>query len=190
VLFFGAVLAGIFFHGRSITHVLIICYPLVSNAIVTLGMIGGNDAVDHIINFIESNPEGRSYSNDLYRAKTVAIFSLGYIVNHTKNERAMTYLENSANPKVWEERGVFSASHKYENNLLDQYKNMSKYAVLGLALSGTKDSRVALINIRKDNAGKQSDNRIIGDREIRDLIAENKSINNKGLEEYYKHSHK
>lgn len=165
-------------------------YHTLSNAIVTLGMIGDDNAVNHIINFIERNPEGRSYSNDLYRAKTVAIFSLGYIVNHTKNERAMNYLENSANPKVWEERGVFSASNKYEDNLSEQYKNMSKYAVLGLALSGTEESRKALVDIRKNNAGKQSNNRIIGDREIRNLIAENESINSKGLEKYYKHSHK
>jgi HEAT repeat protein len=61
------------------------------NIVVTLGMLGDARAVEPLIQFVEKGSPG-TLSHARYIAKTSAVMSLGYIVNKSKSDKALSYL--------------------------------------------------------------------------------------------------
>lgn len=156
-----------------------------ANIVVVLNIIGGEEVVDPLITFIEASGGGElSYAH--YVAKTSALMSMGYLINRTNNEQALTYLIESVNPVVWKERqtediGPFQASVAESN------QDLSKHAILGLALSGTPDSAEALSSFQAgEGIGEESEFQAAVDDIITEALAANSEIQEGGLDEYYR----
>ena len=118
-----------------------------SNIVVTLGIIGDESAVDPMIAFIAKGEEG-TMSRAQYTAKTSAIMSLGYLINKTGDEKALNYLKECLNPPVWNDRGPAGAS-PYGASVEERNRDLSKYAVLGLALSGHASAAESLRSVQE-----------------------------------------
>jgi|GEM_PF-543423 len=103
------------------------------NIVVTLGMIGDERAVEPMITFVERLKEEGTPNRSQRRAKTAAIMSFGYLINKSGNRRALDYLTTTLNPPAPAVgAGPFAAT------IAEQGEDLSKYAVMGLALSGSK----------------------------------------------------
>jgi len=76
-----------------------------------------------------------------------ALTALGYLVNRTGSERALTYLVDGLTPSVWVKRGVMGVP-EWETSYAEFGKRLSKYALFGLAVSGDPRAREALIALR------------------------------------------
>lgn len=154
-----------------------------ANAAVMLEIVGGEAYLKDIIEFIERDPGGE-FTVEHYRAKTGAIMGLGYLIHQTHSSRAIRYLSESVQPNAWEKRDVagLSALHiTYE----ERNRDMSKYAVLGLALSGNDEAAEVLKRLQRD---KFSD--ALMQQQVENLIDEaleaNAEISQKGMVDYYR----
>ncbi|HEY0921074.1 hypothetical protein [Rheinheimera pacifica] len=161
-----------------------------ANIVVTLEIIGGDLVVNDVISFIERDP-GKGYDISYHRAKMAAIMGLGYLINSSNNEKALGYLVDSLNPKIWDDRKVYGVSVNgqsyYERNI-----ELSKQALLGLALAGTKKSaveikRFAEMNYSSGNAAL-SDFHRSSVNVIDELLKEHNRIQSKGMK-LYKNEH-
>lgn len=103
-----------------------------SNIVVTLGMIGDNSAVEPMIAFVERLKEKGALNRSQRRAKTAAIMSLGYLINKSGSQRA---LKSQA---LAEDLPAAAAARPLAAAIAGQGEDLSKYAVIGLALSGSK----------------------------------------------------
>ncbi|WP_133511046.1 hypothetical protein [Candidatus Thiosymbion oneisti] len=149
-----------------------------SNIVATLGIIGDERAVEPMIAFIERLDEG-TLNRSQRRAKTSAMMALGYLVNKSGNRRALDYLITNLTLPV-----------RTEGFLVEQFgataeRELNKYAVMGLALSGNRKAAEALESIR--NSPELSDDRAAQEM-ISEALATNKKIADKGLAEYYRTS--
>jgi Matrixin len=115
--------------------------PHLTNIVTTLGMIGDPVAVTPLRNFIEQG-SGTIDSTTL-RAKTSAVIALGYIVNRTKDEQALTYLAKGVRTKNWTERHIkwmpLGLANEEQRNLA-----LAKASILGLGLSGSPEAEQVL----------------------------------------------
>ncbi len=157
-----------------------------ANIVVMLEIIGDDNVVDDIVAFIEMSPDGE-YSASHYRAKIAAIYGLGYLINHLDSKKAERYLVDSLSPEVWETRGVKgrSSKHRFKE---DQDNEMSKYAVLGLALSGSESGAEELKRF-KNSKVKHRRFRSQVDGMIDTLLSENEKVRKHGFRTYYKDKH-
>ncbi len=152
------------------------------NAIVLLEILGDESDLPAIVEFIERDPGGE-YSVIHHRAKTGAIMGLGYLINHTKSTKALNYLSTSLQTSSWDQRKVSGLSRLHatydERNV-----ELSKYAILGLALSGTPEAASALKRLQ---AQKSTNSRFQAqvDSLVESAISENEKIAKQGLFEYY-----
>ncbi|TQV88038.1 hypothetical protein [Aliikangiella coralliicola] len=163
------------------------------NTIVMLEIIGSKQDLDDIISFIESEPAGE-YSIAHERAKNAAIYGLGYFINHTKSKKALNYLVESLQENSWVKRDVrgLGRLHKTES---ERNADFSKYAMLGLALSGESEAILGIKQFKANNASKTLNSRVSESR--RDKInraaevalEEGEKIRKQGLREYYKSQH-
>lgn len=155
-----------------------------SNIVVTIGMLGDDRAVAPLIEFIERDLASMDRSQ--YRAKTSAIMALGYIINKSGNEDALSYLSESLSPETWSSRRVDGIA-PYQSDVEERNRDFSKAAVLGLALAATPDARAALSSLK-------SLGRSPGDRQFRDTnaeliesaVRESREIQGLGLADYYR----
>jgi HEAT repeat protein len=157
-----------------------------ANIAVTLGIIGDESAVEPLIAFIEKPVEGISRTQ--YTAKTSALMSLGYLVNKSGNERALNYLIGSLDPEVWEKRGRMAAS-PFHATPEERNRDLSKYAVLGLALSGRPEAAAALRSLQEPaqtRSMREFQNQY-GDV-VSEAISTNEKVAQMGLAEYYRAS--
>lgn len=161
-----------------------------ANIVVTLEIIGGDLAVNDVISFIERDP-GKGYDISYHRAKMAAIMGLGYLVNDSNNGKALGYLVDSLDPQIWDDRKVYGVSVQgqsyYERNI-----ELSKQALLGLALAGTQKSaaeikRFAEMNYSSDNTALSDFHRRSANT-IDELLKENSKIQSKGMK-LYKNEH-
>jgi hypothetical protein len=158
-----------------------------ANIVVVLNIIGGEEVVDPLIAFIEADSGGElSYAH--YVAKTSALMSMGYLINRTGNEQALTYLIESADPSVWEERETNDVG-PFQATVAESNQDLSKHAVLGLALAGTPDSAAALRSFQAgEGTGDEGEFRASVDSIIAEALQANTEIQAGGLIEYYRDS--
>jgi hypothetical protein len=156
-----------------------------ANIVVVLNIIGDEDVAESLINFINSGITG-TYSRPYFSAKMSALLSLGYLINRTESERVLNYLIESLDPKIWEERGTTGIS-PYETNLEESHMELSKQALLGLAVSGNSTAAEAL---RLFQASEVSGQQAIFKAKVIGLVPEalktNEEIANVGLANYYR----
>jgi hypothetical protein len=158
-----------------------------ANIVVVLNIIGNEEIVEPLINFINAGVEG-TLSRPHFAAKSSALLSMGYLINHTKSETALTYLIDSLDPAVWQERGTTGIS-PFQTNLEETHLELSKQALLGLALSGNDQAAEALSALQESEVSGQQ---AIFQANVIDLIPEalqtNEEIANIGLVNYYRNS--
>ncbi len=161
--------------------------PYWANIVIALNIIGDEEIEEPLINFINSGVPG-NLSRPHYAAKTSALLSMGYLINHTKSETALTYLIESLDPTVWQERGTTGIG-PFQSTLQDTHIEFSKQALLGLSLSGNPTAADALRTFQaSDPTGQQATFHAA----VLDLIPEaletNQEIANIGLVNYYRNN--
>ena len=121
-----------------------------ANIAVTLGMLGDDRAVEPLIEFIKG---GRAVEMPpaIYRAKTSAVMPLGYIVDQTGNQRALSYLETGLDPSVSDSKLAGTPLH---STLPERNRSFGEYAILGLALTGKPEAAVALRRLQQQSANR------------------------------------
>lgn len=164
-----------------------------ANAIVTLEIIGDENTLFEIIEFIERDPGGE-YLLAHHRAKKAAIMGMGYFINKNSSKTALSYLVQSLNPDVWKAREVYGLSSMY-STYEERNMDFSKQALLGLALSGTP---VAANEIRRFQSDMKLGTQLNGYSEsfqnkvknlTEFLLEENEIIQSKGMLDYKKNTH-
>lgn len=155
------------------------------NVVVVLNMIGGEDIVEPVIDFINTGVND-TYSRPHFSAKTSALLSLGYLVHRTGSEVALGYLIDSLDPAIWQERGT-SGMSPFANSLDETHYELSKQAIFGLALSGNAAAAAAL---REFQVTELQGSQAVFQARVADLVAEaittNAEIADSGLIAYYR----
>ncbi|MCP4419298.1 MAG: hypothetical protein GY805_22010 [Chloroflexi bacterium] len=156
-----------------------------ANIVVVLNIIGGEEVVEPLISFIDEGVDGElTYSH--YIAKTSALMSLGYLINRTGNEQALNYLTETANPEVWVEREVTDIG-PFQATVAESNRDLSKHALLGLALSGNPEAAEAMRSLQvAEVAGEQAEFQALVTDVISEALEANREIDEGGLIEYYR----
>lgn len=149
-----------------------------ANIVTTLGVIGDNQAVRSLLSFLEKEvPETLSYAH--YVAKTSVLMSLGYLINKSGNQQALSYLQEGLNPAAWTERRLNWKS-PFHTTAAQRDQQLVSTAIIGLGLSGHPAARESLLTFQKELGAKP---------EFRELVAEairaNEEIAREGLAGYY-----
>lgn len=154
------------------------------NIVVVLAMLGSDDAIEPLIAFIENDIS--IADDDVYLVKTNAVRALGYIHNATGNRQVLSYLQDSLSPTIWNRRGLVGLSEQHEN-VSARNLDFSKYAIFGLALSGTEAAERALINLVTpvDHMERNTMIKLALSDEIQTALGENRKIQALGLSRYY-----
>lgn len=154
------------------------------NIIVTIQIIGDESDVNRVIDFIDKGEAGE-FSQYQYDAKKAAIFGLGYMVNNLESRTALEYLKKRLNPDSWNEMEGLTERH---SEIGERNQDLSQYALLGLALSGTNEAIEVLKEF--DRSGKGSlEFRENMEGLIGEAIRESKEIRAVGMKDYYMRSH-
>lgn len=152
--------------------------------VAVMAIIGSDDVVDDLVQFIEVDELG-DLGQDHYYAKKTAIISLGYLIHKTGNEKAITYLEDSLTPSKWSQRGVNNLGSRFTESET-RNNDLARAAVIGLVLSGNEKTHQLLKNLK--DKSKNKFNAIVSKEGFLDLmIKESESIKSKGMSKYYKH---
>lgn len=155
--------------------------PYWANIVVTVCIIGDPEYVDPLISFINSD-EG-TLSDEVYRAKSSAVMALGYLINRSGDEKALSYLIDSLDPDAWTQREV-QYRGPFQANTAARDANLSTMAMLGLALSGTEEAAEALRGMTKTGFEAMTEENVTvlvdGALETHEQIAA------EGLAEYYR----
>jgi HEAT repeat protein len=158
------------------------------NIVATLGMLGDDRATDELIRFLERDIPGRPLSHPHYIAKTTVMMALGYIANKSGSPRALAYLKDSLSPGVWAARGINWIS-PYHATAEERNHQLSKMAILGLALSGDASAAEALRSLQRP-ASTDADRRF--QEKMRHVVSEALSahaiISRHGLLAYYRNA--
>jgi hypothetical protein len=158
-----------------------------ANIVIVLNIIGDEDVVEPLIAFIDAG-SGGELSYEHYIAKTSALMSMGYLVNRTGSEQALAYLIESANPAVWEEREADDIG-PFQATVAESIQDLSKHAILGLALSGTAESAEALRSFQAgEGIGVEGVFQASVNSIISEALAANSEIQESGLVEYYRNA--
>lgn len=107
--------------------------PYWGNVVITLGMLGHDRAVQPLIRFLEQDAGGR-ISRRHHAAKNVVPMALGYLVNRSRNQAALAYLQAGVKPEAWTARNLKWLSPVHDTND-GRNQQLSKMAIVGLALS-------------------------------------------------------
>jgi len=157
--------------------------PYLPAIVTTLGMIGDPIGVEPLVRFIEKGTG--TLDSPMFRAKTSALIALGYIVNRSKDTRALDYLIKGLNPATWLDR-------KIEWRAPDQEKQeertlvLVKSSILGLALAGTPDAEKALSSAEEQVkfAGEPQMTQET-QRAVARALQLNRRVQQQGLKQYY-----
>jgi len=160
-----------------------------SNIVVTALIIGDDNAVDSVLDFINKEEQGE-LSVSHYTAKTSALMALGYAVNKNGNKKALEYLKSCIYPSYWEEKKL-SWTSPFQASRADLSVQMSTQAVLGLALSGDKDAATALRSLQEPSAATTEVDKQF-QAQVGSLVSEALNtldiISKDGITEYYEKS--
>jgi hypothetical protein len=112
------------------------------NIVIVLGMLGDERAVTPLISLIEQNHQGQlDYFQ--YDAKRSAIFGLGYLINKSGNQEALSYLKDGLDPSAWTKRGITWTSPERETAAA-RNRELTRMTIIGLGLSGDPSAAEAL----------------------------------------------
>ncbi|MCB2264298.1 MAG: hypothetical protein LGR52_15365 [Candidatus Thiosymbion ectosymbiont of Robbea hypermnestra] len=139
------------------------------NIVTTLGMIGDKRAVGPIIEFIEKG--AGTWNRSRKQAQKSAIVSLGYLINLSGDQDALDYLIRRAFLWLSPPRGSGSD------------KNLGKYAIQGLALSGNRKAAKALESLQNRLRSKDPLH-----TDLEEALRTNREIAKKGLVKYHRES--
>jgi hypothetical protein len=157
-----------------------------ANIVVVLGMIGDQRAVDPLISFIEAQAPTVGLSREHYAAKTSALMALGYLVNKSGDRKALDYLKASTAPEAWAAKDI-SGTAPFQHSLNERNRNFSKYAILGLALTGHPEAAQVLrqLQMPSTSPATREFQTEVGDV-ISEALRENQKISDQGLMNYYR----
>lgn len=124
--------------------------PYWSNIVFTLGMLGDVRAVDPLIQFLEAG-SGATLSHAHFVAKSSVPMALGYLLNKHDSAKALAYLQAGAQPSTWAARGL-SWTSPVHTRAPDRDAQLSKMAIIGLAVSGRPAARQTLAKLARDAA--------------------------------------
>ncbi len=144
-----------------------------ANIVVVLGMIGGEQGINPLINFIED--DSITMTRDTYAAKTSAIMSLGYVLNQTGSQRVLDYLVNGLRPTNWTERNAEGIA-PFQASIAERNVDFGKHAILGLALSGRPEAAAALQSLQRPSAAASPEERTF-QAQVSDLISDSLAEN-------------
>ncbi len=156
-----------------------------ANVVVTLGMIGDERAVDPLIGFL-LGAEPEPLSHDRYTAKSSVPMALGYLVNRSRNKKALAFLKDHTYPDSWGKEQLKWRS-PYHANEEARNQQLSTMAVLGLALSGNSEAQETLREMKKPAAtaeAKKFQAQMGG--VLDEAIQANDTIAKEGLGGYYR----
>lgn len=154
-----------------------------SNIVVTLGIIGDDRAVDPLINFLDGN--GEMASRDDFAARSSALMSLGYLINKSKNEKALAYLKGHMTPKGWRGSKMVTAG-TLQASQDARSQQLSTLAILGLALSGDPLAKEALESLQKGmRTGEPTAFARQMDSTVTEALKAHEIIAKEGLPAYY-----
>ena len=151
-----------------------------SNILETLGFIGDPSATSAVINYIQQG-DG-DITGEAFRAKSNAFLSLGYMVNKDGNPAALTYLIDSLDMAVWQQRDVqwqvafLPASVARDLQLMRQ-------AAVGLTLSGHPEAAQAMASKLSPRNNERGFSPASGDM-LQEMLRANAEVNSGGLESY------
>ena len=152
----------------------------VTNIATVLGIVGGSEARDGLMEYIEGSRNKQLSAGD-YRGSLAAIVSLGYIVNQEEDKGAVQFLSELAlgAGKSEESDGPATQSAEESGLTLDS-DVIARSAVLGLALGGTAESKDVLESLLEPGQSESYQ------KFVESAVATNRMIARHGLVEYYK----
>lgn len=120
-----------------------------------LGVVGNPEVAESLIEFIEEPVVGPTYiSRARHDARREAIRALGFLAARTGSERALDYLIESLDDTIWRRRNIVGVI-----DYLDTYalydRQLSIYAIFGLALSGHPRAGEALRSLQQSPTPEQ-----------------------------------
>ncbi len=150
-----------------------------------LGLIGDETAVEALIAAIETpNLRGPAWLDSL----SEEFRGLGCLVNRTGSARALTYLLDGLTSGAWRKRNVQQGSPPLFRSDADYDQQLSKLAVIALALSGDARAGDALRSMQSSPkpgqalVGKELDDMLASWLEVHQLVAERGL---QGMYDYY-----
>lgn len=153
------------------------------NIVAVMSVIGSQEAVDAVIDFIENDPMG-DLGEVHYKAKKTALYGLGYAIHKNKNKKAREYLVASLNLDIWKMRNISNMAERHAS-INERNLDLSKSALFGIALSGTIKTNQILKDLEKKDK-KDSKIKAHVEKYLPQLILENEKIKKDGLVKYYK----
>ncbi len=163
------------------------------NIALTLGMIGSERAVDPLISYIQqgtgeagAESAAEDTSRPAYKGRVGAMVALGYLVNLSGSEMALDFLMDSTSPDIWDVRS-FEGLVTTETPLAERRRDLSKYAIISLGLSGNSEAAVHLQSLKDEGEAASAEAFLA---EVEDVISQSLQIHNEisqeGLVNYYK----
>lgn len=119
-----------------------------ANAAVTIGMIGNDQGVDLLVQFITRREAKQKLSRAQTVAKTSAVMALGYIVNKTGNRKALDFLKTGADPQAWRKRNL-AWTGVFHRTVAERDNQLTVMAVLGLGVSGNPEAAQTLRSLKE-----------------------------------------
>ena len=150
------------------------------NIALTLGMIGDAYAVEPLISYISTEGDGLM-SRSEYKGKVGAVMALGYLVNLSGSDRALSYLSQIA-----ESGSRTKFSMEAETAPGENARDLSKYAIFGLGLSGHPKAAEHLRSL-VDLKGTPTEGSVSAEVEevIVQSLQEHDKVSRHGLRQYY-----
>jgi HEAT repeat protein len=154
-------------------------------AAFVLGVVGDERAVEALIAYVEK-PVTQPISRAQHNGRGAAITALGTLVNRTGSERALQYLIDGLTPSVWRQRNVEGVSASATS--YDEYDlQLSKYALFGLAMSGSPKAGDALRRLDRSPTPAQLRFRNGIDDVLKTWLEVHALVAEKGIEGMYEH---
>src|SRR5262249_10742654 len=140
-----------------------------SNIAGAIGIVGGPDASETLIGFVDASGN-RALDADSYRAALTAVMALGYVAN-SGDERALSFLAAAARRS--------NAPSQHTDSLRLEPSTIGVQAILGLGLSGRPEARTVLEELQR------SEDASLRERAT-DALRIHKAVASKGLAEYFR----
>jgi hypothetical protein len=119
-----------------------------------------------------------------HKAQVGAVVALGYLVNLSGSEQALSFLIESTSPDSWKQRDI-----KALDATSGAWSDLSKYAIISLGLTGNDKAAAHLKSLRDPSLVRTlEDARFLTkeDDVVSDSLRLNQQISRDGLIQYYK----
>lgn len=132
-----------------------------SSAVATLGAIGSDEARSTLLDFLLRDPDGHLSASE-YLGKSNVPVALGWIVQRHKevsgapDAQALETLIKMTDSTWWSETAKINWTTVIHGNRQDLISSLVIKSLIGLALSGTDEARVRLLQVGKSTQGNRS----------------------------------